>query len=137
MTEKLRILVLDDDRRLARTLVDILALKDCQAEPACSGPQALEKAKQTQFDRFLTDIRMPEMNGVEVLKEIRARYSRLPVILVTGCRQEMSAAIQAALEIGAYTCLYKPLQIDELLQALAELHKRDLSRILGRPMGKG
>jgi len=253
MSEKLRILVVDDDRRLARTLVDILTVKGHQAEAAYSGPEALDRVKQEQFDCVLTDIRMPEMNGVElhraireaqpqvpvvlmtayssdklvqegleqgalatltkpldinnllgflsslrqqqsvaivdddpafcqtlgdileargfavtritnprgvaerlspdepvvlldmklnsiggleVLKEVRARYSRLPVILITGYRQEMSTAIQAALEIGAYACLYKPFDIDKLLQALAELRKRDLSRILGRLIRK-
>ena len=254
MSEKLRILVVDDDRRLARTLVDILTVKGHQAQAAYSGPEALDIVKQQQFDCVLTDIRMPEMNGVElhraireaqpqvpvvlmtayssdklvqegleqgalatmtkpldinsllgflsslrqqqsvaivdddpafcqtlgdileargfavtritnprgvaeslspdepvvlldmklnsisgleVLKEVRARYSRLPVILITGYRQEMSTAIQAALEIGAYACLYKPFDIDKLLQALAELRKRDLSRILGRLIRKG
>ena len=253
MSEKLQILVVDDDRRLARTLVDILTAKGHQAEAAYSGPEALDRVRREQFDCVISDIRMPEMNGVElhraireaqpqvpvvlmtayssdrlvqqglaegaiatltkpldinnllgflsslrqqqsvaivdddpafcqtlgdileargfavtritnphdvaeslspdepvvlldmklnsiggleVLKEIRARYSRLPVILITGYRQEMSAAIQAALEIGAYACLYKPFDIDKLLQALAELRKRDLSRILGRLIGK-
>jgi hypothetical protein len=54
----------------------------------------------------------------------------LPVVLVTGYRQEMAAVIQGALEINAYTCLYKPLEIPSLLQMLSEVQLKHLRGLL-------
>ena len=248
MEDKLRILVVDDDYMMARTIVDILKVKGHEAEAVHSGPEALEKVMASLFDCVLTDIKMPEVNGVElyraiktrqpdlpvvlmtaystdrlveegleegaiaaltkpldinrllcffsslrkersiaivdddpqfcktlgdvlrmrgfavtqvsdphgvverlgadgqvvlldmrlnnisglgVLREIRERHPHLPVVLVTGYREEMASAIEAALKIGAYTCLHKPLEIEHLLQLLAEIRRQELSRVLG------
>ena len=76
------------------------------------------------------------MSGLDILKEIRGRHPHLPVILVTGYRDEMGEAIEAALKISAYTCLYKPLQIEELLQRLNEIHSRGLAKALGHPISE-
>jgi two-component system response regulator HydG len=249
MDQKLRILIVDDDQRMTRTLADILTLAGHEAVEASSGPQAFEKIRMQTFDCVLTDVRMPGMDGVEfhrqlrqsqpglpvvlmtayasdeiihkgldegvvgvfdkplnitqllgffaslarnriiaivdddpafcrtladilrqrgfnvtqitdphtdvelmasesqvilldmklndrsgleVLKEIRARYPALPVLLVTGYRQEMAAAIQAALEINAYACLYKPLEIPNLLEKLSRFQLERLRGALGK-----
>ena len=71
-----------------------------------------------------------------MLKEIRERYPRLPVVLVTGYREEMGPAIEAALKIGAYTCLYKPFQIEGVLQVVAEIRRQELGRTLGQRVRK-
>lgn len=253
MSKKLRILIVDDDRSMAKTLVDILTAKGYEAEAAYSGPEALNKVKKDHFDSVLTDIRMPEVNGVElfraikaiqpdlpvvmmtaystdalveealeegaiatltkpldihlllsffdalrkeraivivdddpqfcktlgdilrvrgfavsvvtdasnvaqalkpegqlvlldmklnaiggleVLKDIREQYPKMPVIMVTGYRQEMAGAIEAALKISAYACLYKPFEVEELLQVAAEIRNQELGRILGQPVRK-
>ncbi len=251
MSENLRVLIVDDDRRMAKTLKDIFNVKGYGAEVAHSGPEALEKMAESHFDCVLTDIKMPEMNGVDLyksikqtqpdipvvlmtaystdklvkeglqegaiaalskpldieallsflstlrkdrsivivdddpnfcktlgdilqargfavtqitdpydvvgkiqpdaqillldmklngingldlLKEIRSQHPNLPVILVTGYRDEMGEAIKAALKISAYTCLYKPLQIEELLQFLNEIHHCGLAKALDHPI---
>lgn len=250
MKEKLRVLIVDDDRRMVKALLDILKVKGYEAEAAHTGAEALDKVNKGRFDCVLTDIKMPQMNGVQlyraikaiqpelpvvlmtayttdklvkegleegaiasltkpldinlllcffstlrkersivivdddpnfcttlgdilqtrgfgvtkvtdprdlmervradgeavlldmkldningldVLKEIRGLYPELPVILVTGFREEMASAIDAAMKIGAYTCLYKPFQIEELLQVLTKVHHEELGRILGQP----
>ena len=58
------------------------------------------------------------------------------MILMTDYREEMAQEVEAALEVNAYTCLYKPFQIEELLQVLTEIHHRELGRVLGRPLRK-
>lgn len=252
MREKLHTLIVDDDQRMAKTLLDILKLKGYEAELAHSGPEALEKVNRSRFDCVLTDIKMSQMNGIElykaimavqpdlpvvlmtaystdklvkegldegaiaslikpldidllltflstlhkkrsivivdddplfsktlgdilqsrgflvtkvtdphdvmetlrpyaqvilldmkinktdgleVLKEIRKKFPYLPVILVTGYREEMSESIEAALKICAYTCLYKPFGIEELLQVLTNIRNQNLAQILGQPAG--
>ncbi len=79
---------------------------------------------------ILLDMKLNSVNGLDVLKEIRSSYPQLPVILVTGYREEMAPAIEAALEFSAYICLYKPLQIEELLQVLTQIYHQGLTRFL-------
>lgn len=251
MSEPQRVLIVDDDRRMARTLVDILTVNGYQADAAYSAIEAMQKLGETCYDCVLSDIKMPESNGVElhrairlshpdlpvvlmtayatdglvkegldegaisvltkpldinlvlaflsslrkersilivdddpsfrktlgdileargypvveitdplaifeafeagdrvvvlldmkldgtsgleVLQEIKEQHPHVPVILVSGYGEEMADAIQASLKLGAYTCLYKPLQVEELLQALSDLHDQELRRILGNP----
>jgi two-component system response regulator HydG len=248
MDQKLHILIVDDDRRMTRTLADILRISGHEPVEASSGSDALEKVRAQAFDCVLTDVRMPEMDGVElhrqlrqiqpglpvmlmtayaadvltrqgldegvvgifdkpldinqllgfftslsrnhiiaivdddaafcktigdilrqrgfsvtqvtdphievermasdaqvvlldmklnhisgvdVLKNIRTHYPTLPVLLVTGYRQEMAETIHAALEIGVYACLYKPLEIPDLLDKLARMQLQRLRSVLG------
>jgi CheY-like chemotaxis protein len=247
MNQDLRILVVDDDRRMTRTLVDILTVSGFEAIEASSGPDALEKARTMEFDCVISDIKMPEMDGVElhrrlreirpglpvvlmtayaanelirqgldegvtgvfdkpldihhllgfftslsknrmvvivdddeafcktlddilrqrgfkvmqvtnphidvdsivtdaqvilldmkfngisgldVLKEIRKNNPTLPVLMVTGYRDEMTVSIRSALEINAFTCLYKPLEIPQLLEMLAQFQRERLRYLL-------
>jgi two-component system, NtrC family, response regulator HydG len=252
MNQKLRILIVDDDTRMTRTLADIFSIAGHQPVEANSGPQALDLARQQPFDCVLTDVRMPGMDGVElhrqlhqvqpglpvvlmtayasdeiirkglaegvvgvfdkpldissllgffaslahqrsivivdddpdfcktlgdilhqrgfsvlhfcnplpevelmtaeaqvmlldmklngisgldVLKQIRQRYSDLPVLMVTAYRQEMTTAIQAALAINAYTCLYKPLEIPLLLRTLSDFQLKRLRKVMKKKAG--
>ena len=75
-------------------------------------------------------MKLDHINGQDVLQEIRAHYPDLPVLLITGYRQEMSAAIQRALDLNAYACLYKPLIIPELLQTIADVRLGQLRNII-------
>ena len=83
MDRQLRILVVDDDRRMTKTLVDILRVKGYDPEPAHSGEEALEKIRGSQFDCLLTDIRMPGMDGVDLFQAIGEIQPQLPVVLMT------------------------------------------------------
>lgn len=247
--KKLHLLVVDDDRRMAKTLVDILNVRGFQVEAARSGPEALEMVKEYHFDCVLTDIRMPEMNGVElyraiqevqpelpvafmsayagdqlvqeglqegaigilnkpldfnlllsflsslqderpivivnddavfcktledilqergynvaavadpndieqaidldrqmvlldmklngvsclaVLSQIRAWYPHTPIVLVTGYKVEMTASIEAAIEIDAFTCMYKPVEIEELFQVINQIRQQKFGKLVNR-----
>ena len=81
----------------------------------------------------LLDIKLKESDGLDVLREIKAEYPNLPVILVTGFKEEVAESIETALKLSAYTYFYKPLQIEELLKALNKIHHQELGRVLGRP----
>jgi DNA-binding NtrC family response regulator len=80
----------------------------------------------------LLDMKLNGVDGLHVLRQIRETHPNLPVVLVTGYGQAMSEAVSAALEIGAYACLYKPLALDQLMQVLTDIRHWALGHVLGR-----
>jgi len=123
------IAIVDDDPNFCKTLGDILQQRGFNVLQITDPHTNVElKASDTQV--ILMDMKLNDVGGLDVLKDIRARYPDLPVLLVTGYRQEMETAIQAALEINAYACLYKPLEIPALLQTLSQLQLERLRAAL-------
>ena len=121
MRKKMSILVVDDDRRMARTLVDILTIKGYRAEAAHSGVEALEKVKKGCFDCILSDIKMPQMNGVELYRVIKQMQPELPVVLMTAYAADNLARM--GLAEGVIATITKPLDIDLLLSFFSALRK--------------
>lgn len=121
MNYKLHILVVDDDRRMTKTTVDILKVKGYSADTAYSGPEALEKIATFDYDCILTDIRMPGMDGVELLRTIRENQPGLPVVLMTAYAND--ALVQQGIAEGAVAALTKPLDLNQLLNFFSSLRK--------------
>ena len=128
--------IVDDDPQFCKTLGDILRARGFSVTQM-TDPHGVVERIETDVGVVLLDMRLNSINGLEVLKEIRERHSRLPVVLVTGYRAEMASAIQVALQLDAYACLYKPLQIEKLLQLLTQIQHQELSRMLGQPIRRG
>ena len=99
-------------------------------------PSDVTSKISSNVEILLLDMKLKDVSSLEILNEIRNEYPKLQVILVTGYRQEMASSIEAALQISAYTCLYKPLQIDELIKVLSEVRKIGLAGVLGREIKK-
>lgn len=119
MNKKLRILIVDDDKRMAGTLVDILNSKGFQAEAAFSGPEALELAREKKFDSLLTDIKMPVMNGVELYRAFHVIQPEAPVVFMTAFASDH--IIQEGIDEGAIGILDKPLDINLLLNFFSSI----------------
>ena len=109
-----RILIVDDDPSILHLLSLIVSRQGYEALLACSGPAALELLDCA--DAVVTDLTMPEMDGLELLRAIRQRYDALPVILVTGYHSESLAAHARAR--GAFACLPKPFDLQKLRHVL-------------------
>ncbi len=129
------IVIVDDDPDFCRTLGDILQARNFSVMQITDPDSLLEKLKADR-QVVLLDMKLNRLNGLDVLRKIKEQYPHLPVILVTGYGEEMTAAIETGLEINAHTCFYKPFQIEELLQVLTEIDHQELGRKLGRPVGK-
>jgi two-component system response regulator HydG len=119
VSDALRILIVDDDRMMARTLMDILRVKGHQAEVAHSGPEALGKIRQHPFDCVLSDIKMPGISGVELVRAIKAERSDLLIILMTAYSSD--SLVEEGLEEGAIAVLAKPLNMGPLLTFLSSM----------------
>lgn len=103
--------------------------------PVCD-PQEWEVHLKPDGQIVLLDLKLNGLSGLDILTRIKAQYPHLPVIMVTGYHEEMAASIEQALELKAYTCLYKPLEIEPLLQVLSEVRHMELSRMLGHSVRK-
>ncbi len=107
-----RILVIDDERSIRNTLRDILGYEKYEVEDAATGPDGLEALKHGEFDVILLDIKMPRMDGMEVLDQIMSEYD-IPVIMISG-HGTIDTAVEA-IKKGAYDYIAKPLDLNRLL----------------------
>ncbi|HXU93447.1 MAG TPA: response regulator [Gallionella sp.] len=125
------ILVVDDDPEFCRTLKDVLTLKGLQVETETEPKSVMGHLEENyRLAIVLLDLKLGEVNGVEVLKDIQAKYPGKPVVLITGYRKEMADSIEQARKIGAYTCLYKPFEMDDLFRLIEEIRVRKLQNLL-------
>lgn len=119
MNEGLRVLVVDDDRQMAKTLADVLNLQGFEAEAACSGNGALEMLEEDRFDCVITDVKMPDVNGVDLLRAIKSMRPHLPVVLMTA--HPPGDLLHDGLREGAIASFVKPLDLNLLVSFLTEL----------------
>lgn len=124
------ILVVDDDPEFCKTLKDILALRGYKVATESEPKNVMGHLDRDYQLAVVLDLRLGEVNGLEVMQGIRAKYPGKPVILVTGYKQEMGASIEHGCQIGAFTCLYKPLETVELFQVIEEIRQMKLKNLL-------
>lgn len=124
MSDKVRILVVDDEDVVRRSFVRTLASERCTVEVATDGEQALQKLREQSFDVVLLDLRMPGLGGMAVLKAIKAEWPECEVIVVTG--HPMLETAKESVSLGAHDYLAKPVGPDEVINATnnALQHKR-------------
>ena len=120
------ILIVDDDPKFCLTLGEILRHKDFSVT-LVNGPAEVLGSITASEDIVLLDMKLNSVGGIKVLRDIRQHYPNLPVILITGHQEEMEQAIETALELGAHTCLYKPFNIEQLMEVLTDIQHRQLS----------
>ena len=110
---KQRILIIEDEPQLARLLQLELQFEEFESDIAHTGREGLEKFKEGNYDLVLLDIMLPEMNGMEVLQQIRSSGSYIPVILLTA-KNDVKDKV-AGLNLGANDYVTKPFEFEELL----------------------
>jgi two-component system nitrogen regulation response regulator NtrX len=122
-----RILVADDEGDIRASLRMILDYEGMQTIEAASGHEALEKADREDPDAVLLDIKMPRMDGIEVLSELGRRHPGLPVVMISG-HGTVATAVEAT-RLGAFDFMEKPLERDRVLLVLRNaLEKRRLEQ---------
>lgn len=127
------ILVVDDDPAFCRTIKDILDEKGYRVETEMEAVNVLEHMASEYKLAVILDLKLGDADGLDILKEIRAKYPSKPVVLVTGYGTEMAVSISKAEAIGAYACLYKPLEIEKLVGIIEEVSLKKLRALLGEP----
>ena len=107
-----RILVIDDEMIVCESCKRILEEDGYEVETALSGREAIDKMKENPFDIVITDLKMPEIDGMEVLRTFRKEYPDTIVIMITGF-STVETAVEA-MKLGAFDYIPKPFTPDEV-----------------------
>jgi len=114
-----KILVVDDEEQMRKLIATLLSQKGHQCLTANNGREALGKIMEAKFDALITDIVMPEMDGITLARELSKDYQNLPVMIITGHANENSA--ETAITSGALEFIKKPFSISEFLIRLDKM----------------
>jgi DNA-binding NtrC family response regulator len=118
------VLLVDDESEFVETLVKRLRKRNLNTTGVGSGEEALEVVRTEPVDVVVLDVKMPGMDGIETLRELKKLSPLVEVIMLTG-HANMEVAI-TGMELGAFDYLMKPMDIDELLYKLQDAYKRKL-----------
>jgi len=118
MNKQTRILVVDDDENIRNTMKAILESEGYTVDIAANGMEAIKRSEETAYNVALLDIRLPDMEGVELLKLIKDAVPRTRKIMVTGYPSMQNAV--AALNKNADAYMVKPVDIEKLLNMVKE-----------------
>ena len=127
------VLIVDDDPEFSQTLKEVLQSNGYRVNTEEDPAKVLNHMEEDYKLLVILDLKLGNSDGLEVLKSVRARYPGKPVVLVTGERDEMAAAIEQGMQVGAYTCLYKPLAVDTLIGIIEDISRRKRNALLGEP----
>jgi DNA-binding NtrC family response regulator len=116
--ETFSVLFVDDDRDFLDTLVERLRMREIRVDGVYSGEAALDYVDKNKVDVVILEARIPEMSGIEILKEIKKRDTLIEVIMLSG-HANMEVAIES-MELGAFDYLLKPIEIDALLYKIQD-----------------
>jgi DNA-binding NtrC family response regulator len=115
--EQLRLLIVDDERDFLSALAERLKLRGFQVVTAESGAGALKRVGENDFHVLVLDVKMPGIDGLELMGQIKAKHPDLPVILLTGHGSVADA--ERGMEEGAFDYLMKPIDIEELVEKIS------------------
>lgn len=114
--EARRVLIVDDNPNMSNLLADMLEVFDFSSRRASDGEEALTLLNQQDFGLLITDLRMPKMSGLELLKTVKDKYPRLPVVVISGYSTE--ATESELLTAGADGFLNKPFRMNDIESVL-------------------
>ncbi len=117
----MRLLVVDDDAVFREELAELLSDDLHAVTTSASVPKALEELAHAEFDAILTDLKMPRQGGLDLLREVRAHYPSIPVVVVTGFATVETAV--AAMKAGAAEYVQKPFRLEQVREVLGRLEQ--------------
>ena len=118
MPDRLEVLILDDEPIVGKRLKSVVAKIGCNVEVFVDPKEALKRIEEKVFDIVVTDIRMDEVDGIQVLEHVVKKSDRTKVIMITG--YAMMEVAREAMEKGAYDFIAKPFKPNDLSTAIAK-----------------
>ncbi len=118
------ILIVDDDPGTCTTLKNILLKKGYRVGIAHNGEKAITMTQEKTYDIVFIDLKLPTINGLEVYLKIKEIDPKLVAIIMTAYRKGMTDLVEEALNNDAYTCIYKPFNMEEMLRLIEEIWEK-------------
>ena len=126
MPDKIKILIVDDEVKFLDSIAQRLELRDFDVTKSTNGQEAIEIAKTEKFDLALLDLKMPGLNGKEVLELLKKEHKFLEVIILTG-HGSLDSAVECT-KLGAFSYLPKPYELENLLEVLRQAYEARLKK---------
>ena len=126
MENKIKLLIVDDEVQFLNSIAERLGLRGFDVTKASRGAEALEIARKQKFDLALLDLKMPGMDGTELLETLKKEHKYLEVIMLTG-HGSMESAVECT-KLGAFGYLPKPYELENLLQVLKDAFEERLKK---------
>jgi two-component system response regulator CpxR len=117
-----RVLLVDDEREFVQTLSERLEMRDVGSAVAYDGESALKMVQDDEPDVIILDLRMPGIDGIEVLRRVKQTHPHIEVIILTGHGSEEDR--QTCMELGAFAYLHKPVDIEALSETLRQANEK-------------
>ena len=114
----MKILVVDDEVKIADILSERFRLRGVDAVPVYNGKSALEAINREPFDGIVLDLRLPDINGMEVLRQVMDDFPNIKVIILSGHGTDKD--FKNCLKMGAIQCFHKPANIQKLSEAFSK-----------------
>jgi DNA-binding NtrC family response regulator len=141
--EKKKVLVIDDEQIVLDSVSQILTDENYEVDVSLNGREGLDWAIERPYDIVLTDIRMPDIGGLRVLRDVKRIKSSLPVVIITGYATVKSSV--QAMKLGAADYIEKPFEPEELIDSVSRalgmapeteeqalIHKEEMAKVLER-----
>lgn len=120
--ERIRLLLVDDEEGYVKVLAKRMTRRNMEVMTALSGSEGIQRLRKQDFDVAILDLKMEDMDGIEVLKVFKKMVPDMPVIMLTGHGTEKAA--REGLEMGAFDYLMKPCDLEELVEKIRAACRR-------------
>jgi DNA-binding response OmpR family regulator len=120
--ERLRLLLVDDEEGYVKVLAKRMTRRNMEVMTALSGSEGIQRLRKQDFDVAILDLKMEDMDGIEVLRVFKKMVPDMPVIMLTGHGTEKAA--REGLEMGAFDYLMKPCDLEELVEKIRAACRR-------------
>jgi DNA-binding response OmpR family regulator len=127
MMKEIKVLMVDDEEVFAKTVAERMRMREVNSEVVLNGEQALEFLEGRTPDVMVLDLKMPGIEGMEVLRRVRETYPQVQVIILTGHGSEKDET--EARRLGAADYLKKPVAIETLMAAVKNAYKKEIQNI--------
>jgi len=122
--KEFKVLMVDDEEDFVKTLAERMQMRDLDSDVALSGEAALQIVEDQIPDVMVLDLKMPGIDGMEVLRRVRKAYPQVQVVILTGHGSEKDEA--EARRLGAFAYLQKPVDIEKLIITLKNAYKKKM-----------
>ena len=122
--KNMKVLLVDDEEEFVKALAERLKMRDLRSDTVLDGEEALSFVQDQEPDVMVLDLKMPGIDGMEVLRQVRKAYPNIQVIILTGHGTEKHE--EEAKRLGAFDYLEKPVNLDVLVKKMKAAYRRKL-----------